>query len=377
HFPPVPAPAVSLAEPDDLDRYRDLPREADPTGGLRDLAERLTLGLETDYEKALALEHFFRDAELFRYTTTIAPEERDSDLTDWLLNPLSPGHREGYCEQFSASMGVLARLLDIPTRTVLGFTPGEVQQEDGSILVRDRNAHAWVEVWLPAQGWVRFDPTPRGDGVNPTTFQETNLTAPQLEEYFTELGEAALAAQGTGGGGAIPSPRDPNLDLNRIAPGGGPASSDGAGGGFSLPGWVTQAAFWLGVTLIALGAIPAIKRRRRRARLRRFEDGDIGAAWAEIVDRLIDSGVGVSEADTPDELAASTDAAMHPLAEAYGEVVYGADHEAAPESHQAAVASLTATEESLRSRESAWQRLRRIYRLRSLLPDWIKRIRRR
>ncbi|MGI9647883.1 MAG: transglutaminaseTgpA domain-containing protein, partial [Acidimicrobiia bacterium] len=152
HFPPVPAPAVSLAEPDDLDRYRDLPRDADPGGRLKGLAELLTLGLETDYEKTLALEHFFRDPELFSYSTTIAPEERDTDLTAWLLDPLSPGHREGYCEQFSASMGVLARLLDIPTRTVLGFTPGEVQQEDGSILVRDRNAHAWVEVWLPAQG---------------------------------------------------------------------------------------------------------------------------------------------------------------------------------------------------------------------------------
>ena len=376
-FPPVPAPAPALGEPDGLDKYRDLSRDADPTGSLRELAERLTLGLETDYEKALALEHFFRDPELFNYSTTIAPGERDSDLTEWLLDPLSPGHREGYCEQFSASMGVLARLLDIPTRTVLGFTPGEVQQEDGSILVRDRNAHAWVEVWLSAQGWVRFDPTPRGDGVNPTTFHETELSALELEGYFTELEEAALAAQGQGGGGGDVTVRDPNFDTERFAGGGGGDTTTNDGGGFSLPGWATQAAFWLVVVAIALGAVPAIKRRRRRRRIRRFEDGDVAAAWAEIVDRLIDSGVGVSQADTPDEVATSTDAAMHPLAEAYGEVVYSDGHEIASESHQAAVASLTATEQSLRSRESGWQRIRRIYRVRSLLPDWIKRIRKR
>lgn len=375
-FPPEPSPAPDLPEPDGLDRYVDVPRDADPTGGLRELADRLTLGLETDYEKALALEHFFRDPELFNYSTTIAPEDRDSGLTDWLLDPLSPGHREGYCEQFSASMGVLARLLNIPTRTVLGFTPGEVLEEDGSILVRDRNAHAWVEVWLDNQGWVRFDPTPRGDGVNPTTFRETGLTPLQLEQYFTDLEEAALAAQSDGGGGGgDPAVRDPNFDTERFAGGGGSATTTD-GGGFSLPGWVTQAAFWLVVAVIALGTIPAIKRRRRRRRIRRLEEGDVGAAWAEIVDRLIDSGVGVSEADTPGEVATSTDPAMHPLAEAYGEVIYSATHEIEPASQEAAIASLTATEQRLRSRESAWQRLRRIYRVRSLLPDWIKRIRR-
>ena len=375
-FQPVPTPAPDLIEPADLDQYRDLPRDADPTGGLRELAERLTLGLETDYEKALALEHFFRDPQLFRYSTTIAPEDRESGLTEWLLVGDSPGHREGYCEQFSASMGVLARLLDIPTRTVLGFTPGEVQEEDGSILVRDKNAHAWVEVWLDAQGWVRFDPTPRGDGVNPTTFQETGLLPVQLEQYFSQLEEAALAAQGASGGGGDPAVRSPNFDTERFAGGGGSAPTTD-GGGFSLPSWATQAAFWLAVAVVALGTVPAIKRRRRRRRIRRFEDGDVAAAWAEIVDRLIDSGVGVSQADTPDEVAISTDAAMHPLAEAYGEVVYSAGKEVASETHQAAVASLTATEKSLRSRESGWQRLRRIYRVRSLLPDWIKRIRKR
>ena len=201
-FQSLPAPSVVGDEPGDLDRYTRLPRDLADVAALERLAEEITFGLETDYEKALALEHFFRDPDRFTYSINVDPNERDSGLGDWLLNPNSPGYRTGYCEQFSASMGVLARLLGIPTRTVLGFTPGQTRS-DGSILVRDRNAHAWVEVWLPAQGWVRFDPTPRGDGANPTTFRATNLTAGDLNRYFSAIeAEARLAEEGGGGGGS-------------------------------------------------------------------------------------------------------------------------------------------------------------------------------
>jgi transglutaminase-like putative cysteine protease len=373
-FPPVPTPADTARRPRDLDRYLDLPRGLDPTGELTRLAESLTVGLETDYEKALALEHYFRDPAQFSYSINVAPNERDSGLIDWLLNPESPGYHTGYCEQFSASMGVLARLLDIPTRTVLGFTPGEVRS-DGSILVRDRNAHAWVEVWLPAQGWVRFDPTPRGDGVNPTTFERTGLTAGDLSRYFAEIEEAALAAaQGGGTGGSTPF-RELTPGEERFAGSGG--GSESGTGGLALPDWLTPVAVWALVGALILGTVPAVKLRRRRRRLRRLEEGDIGAAWAEIVDRLIDSGIGLDPADTPVEVARANVADLYPLATVYVESVYGPTGEVGPEARAAAVESLTATEDRLRSRESRWQRIRRTYRVRSLLPDWIKRVRRR
>lgn len=375
-FPPVPAPAPTIDQPRDIDRYTQLPRGFDSSGRLRQLADGITFGLETDYEKALALEHFFRDAALFQYSTNVAPNERDSGLEDWLLNPASPGYRVGYCEQFSASMGVLARLLDIPTRTVLGFTPGEIRS-DGTVLVRDRNAHAWVEVWLPAQGWVRFDPTPRSDGVNPTTFEETGFSADDLDRYFTRIDQAARDALSSAGGGGDPAVRDPNLEeLNRF-PGGGGGDDALGGGGLSLPGWLQPAALLLVIAAVILSVVPAIKRRRRRRRLRRLRDGDIAAAWAEIVDRLIDSGVGLNRAATPLEVAGSTDTALEPLAEVYSRSVYGPDPQVDAPSVDVALASLTATEERLRTRESRWRRIRRAYRLRSLLPDWIKKARRR
>ncbi len=65
-------------------------------------------------------------------------------------------------------MAVMARAVDVPSRVVLGFTPGETGP-DGVVTVRQKNAHAWVELWVDGQGWVRFDPTPRSDGVNPAT----------------------------------------------------------------------------------------------------------------------------------------------------------------------------------------------------------------
>ena len=110
--------------------------------------------------------------------------------------------------------------------------------------------------------------------------------------------------------------------------------------------------------------------------MRRLEDGDVGAAWAEIVDHLTDAGLGPSEAETPVEVAAANDVAMEPLAVVYSASIYGPDGAIGEEARQEATASLTATEQSLRARATRWQRLRRTYRVRSLLPDWIRRTRR-
>ena len=374
-FQSLPTPGPTADQPDDLDRYLRLPRDLDGVAAMERLAEDITFGLETDYEKALALEHYFRDPDEFTYSINVDPNERDSGLADWLLNPNSPGYHTGYCEQFSASMGVLARLLGIPARTVLGFTPG-AKRVDGSILVRDRNAHAWVEVWLPAQGWVRFDPTPRSDGVNPTTFRTTGLTAGDLNRYFSTIeAEARLAEAGGGGGGSGLPQREINPDNPRLAGGGGGSGSDG--GGLALPGWLVPALLWSLLAAAVLGVVPAIKRRRRRRRMRRLEEGDIGAAWAEIVDHLTDAGLRPSGAETPVEVAASNEAALEPLAVVYSASIYGPDGVVGEEARLEATASLTATEERLRSRSTRWQRLRRTYRVRSLLPDWIKRARRR
>jgi hypothetical protein len=67
--------------------------------------------------------------------------------------------RQGWCEQVASSLVVMARANGIPARLVTGYVPGEAQPLTGSYVVRERDAHAWAEVWFPDLGWVPFDPT--------------------------------------------------------------------------------------------------------------------------------------------------------------------------------------------------------------------------
>ena len=67
--------------------------------------------------------------------------------------------REGFCEHIASSFVILMRALDIPARIVTGYQGGERNPVDGFWTVRQSDAHAWTEVWLQGQGWVRVDPT--------------------------------------------------------------------------------------------------------------------------------------------------------------------------------------------------------------------------
>ncbi len=67
--------------------------------------------------------------------------------------------REGFCEHIASSFVILMRAMDIPARIVTGYQGGELNGVDGYWTVRQRDAHAWAEVWLQGRGWVRVDPT--------------------------------------------------------------------------------------------------------------------------------------------------------------------------------------------------------------------------
>ncbi|HSG78159.1 MAG TPA: DUF3488 and transglutaminase-like domain-containing protein, partial [Acidimicrobiia bacterium] len=163
--PPATEPPV-LHELSDPERYLALP-EDDDLDDVANLATDRVAGLETDFEKGLALEAYFTTPGNFRYSDSIDPGHTATSLAAWLLEEDSPNYHLGYCEQFSTAMAVMARQVGIPSRVVLGFTPGTTL-DDGRVVIRDRNAHAWVELWMPAQGWIPFDPTPRGNFVIPT-----------------------------------------------------------------------------------------------------------------------------------------------------------------------------------------------------------------
>jgi hypothetical protein len=353
-------PAAEARELLEAERLLELPPELD--GRVRALAFETTRGLETDFEKALALESFFRTPGNFLYSTNIVPGHGSADIANWLLDPESENYRTGYCEQFSTSMAVMARVIGIPSRVILGFTPGTLL-EDGRVVVRDRNAHAWVELWMPSQGWVRFDPTPRGDGVNPATVGDLPF---DIAEYLDVPEVVAPPIELESEGGVL-FRDEAELDIpERIA--GGAGGDDGVAGP-TLPSWLLPV---VGALFGLFGLVPALKWIRRRLRMRRFESGDISAAWKEIVDRLTDLGDGPTPTVTPMEFAERTDPVMRPLASAYGAAVYGPSP-GDLSTVDVAGRSLEDTEDRLVSRYSMGQRIAAQYRLASLLPLWLRR----
>ena len=67
--------------------------------------------------------------------------------------------KEGFCEHIASAFVILMRALDVPARIVTGYQGGEMNNVDGFWVVRQSDAHAWAEVWVAGQGWVRVDPT--------------------------------------------------------------------------------------------------------------------------------------------------------------------------------------------------------------------------
>ena len=122
--------------------------------------------------------------------------------------------RAGYCQQFAGSMGLMLRMIGIPSRVVAGFAPGTRQSDEGTFQVRDIDAHSWVEAYFRGIGWVTFDPTPAAAPAGSQSLHGelagTRGPAPEpiTDETSARGGSDATAAAGTapgsGGGGAWP-----------------------------------------------------------------------------------------------------------------------------------------------------------------------------
>ncbi|POM24002.1 Protein-glutamine gamma-glutamyltransferase [Actinomadura rubteroloni] len=122
---------------------------------VRNLADKVTAGASSSYQQAVRLQRWFTETGGFTYDLSAPPPQHGSDLLAFLVK-----NRRGYCEQFAASMALMARILGIPARVAMGYTPGT--EENGRWVVRSRDAHAWPELYFPGAGWIRFEPTPSG-----------------------------------------------------------------------------------------------------------------------------------------------------------------------------------------------------------------------
>jgi transglutaminase-like putative cysteine protease len=97
-------------------------------------------------------------AQGFRYTLEPGPLPSENGLDTFLFST-----RQGFCEHFASAFTALMRSAGVPARVVIGYQGGEwvkpIGGGNGHLQVRQSDAHAWSEVWLPGQGWTRVDPT--------------------------------------------------------------------------------------------------------------------------------------------------------------------------------------------------------------------------
>ena len=217
--------------------------------------------------------------------------------------------REGGSELFAASYALLLRAAGVPARIVTGFRGGRLMALTDYVLVKESNAYAWVEAWLPGEGWMRFDPT---DAVAPQRFTGRSKTT------AAPAPATRPAQQAAGNSGAAPATAAANMPT--------PASSETpaaatrndwlsrldkwvirydlsrqrellAGSGSGLPpAWLYGAGSLLCVAL-ALAALGAGRRLRQRRR------DPLSHAWQRLCQQLQRAGIDVPASGCPLALA--------------------------------------------------------------------------
>ncbi|MFC0221285.1 transglutaminase family protein [Nocardioides zeicaulis] len=229
---------------------------------IRRLAQSVTADAPTRFQKAQVLQRWFREDGGFRYDKSQVESAGSggADLLAFLDDKV------GYCEQFAASMAIMARVLGIPSRVAVGFLE-PTRATNGAWEFSSHDLHAWPELYFPGSGWVRFEPTPQaraGQVPGYTTAeiapvsQAPSPSVSRSSELLPERGETASAATGTADEESSSVPWVPLL----------------AGlGGLAL----------LSVLLLTPRLVRASRRQRRLA-------GDVEDLWVELQDVTRDLG---------------------------------------------------------------------------------------
>jgi len=279
---PTLTPALLRASSGDIPsdiRTQDLALPGDLPAEVTTTARQVTVDATTGYDRAVALQDWFR-AE-FTYDVSYREGTSNGALTRFLAD------RRGYCEQFAATMAVMARTLGIPARVVTGFLPG-TDDGQGGATVTAQDAHAWPELWFAGSGWVRFEPTPSARVADPPTYAVPTPV----------VGDSSAPAP------VLPAPAGPQRTAPRQ-----PAEAAPAGGAVDQPGGtgrstglvVTVVAAAVAVLLVAphLGVVLWRRRRRAAARARGGVAAAVEQAWDEVRSAVVEAGSTWEAASTP------------------------------------------------------------------------------
>ncbi len=131
-------------------RYLQLPETVPDRA--RALALELTATAPTPYDRAVAIEAHLRT---IPYSLEVYTPPRNRDVVDYFLFDL----QKGYCDYYASSMVVMARAAGVPARFVIGYAPSPYDYRTDQYVVREAEAHSWVQVYFPEYGWIDFEPT--------------------------------------------------------------------------------------------------------------------------------------------------------------------------------------------------------------------------
>lgn len=247
---------------------------------VQDLTSQVTRNYTSRYEKAVALQEWFRTE--FRYSLAKSSEGNSPNELEAFLN--EDGGRVGYCEQFAASMALMARQLGIPSRVAVGFLEPDAVSP-GVWEYSSHDMHAWPELYFENAGWVRFEPTPGTRAPEPAYTDGSSLTeTPETPEGPSE--------QATPSQRPSEDPRRDTADRPETPEQTAPEQQEPD----SFPWAPVLAGVAVVLVLIGLCLVPGLVRRRRReARLR----GTAEEVWTELHDTAVDLRLGWPQGRSP------------------------------------------------------------------------------
>ena len=258
----------------------------------------------TPYEKARAIQDYFRDpANGFTYSTDVPNVTGQSgDYLDQFLTD-----KVGYCQQYAATMALLAEAMGISARVVVGYTQGS-PGTGGTYVVRGRDAHAWPELKFSGIGWVRFEPTPSSPDTSVQVPSYGQGAIPPPPNGVTPPDATCVADRGH----ACPSKKPLTSHNHSREDVGGviPATTLAADQVTSVDTWRLRGLVGLLVLAVIAAAVPAVLRWVRRRR-RLSEQAAVEDMWDELRDTARDLGIPWSTAQTPRQAVASVIAYRH------------------------------------------------------------------